>query len=112
MSGKLHHDNEWVVDSGCTEHMTHRAYILEGKVVTINEAPVTIPNGETIPVEGKASHTLQNGTKVKGVLHVPKFTCNLLSISKLTKDLKCSVTFFPEFFIMQDLHNKVVYWSG
>ncbi|XP_070003163.1 uncharacterized protein [Nicotiana sylvestris] len=33
------------------------------------------------------------------------FKFNLLSVSKLTKDLWCSVTFFPDFCIFQDLYS-------
>ena len=46
------------------------------------------------------------------VLHVPKFSTNLLSISRITSDLKCSVTFFPTHCIFQDLHTKQTIGSG
>ncbi|KAI3499149.1 hypothetical protein L1887_34942 [Cichorium endivia] len=92
--------------------MTHRTNILEDKVTSRDEVPVTIPNGETVPVEGKGSHTLSNGIKVKGVLHVPKFNCNLLSVSKLSKDLECVISFFPDFLIMQGLSSKSLIGAG
>ncbi|KAF5767488.1 putative RNA-directed DNA polymerase [Helianthus annuus] len=112
MAGKYKHNDKWVVDSGCTEHITYRSDILEGITDSTNEAPVTIPNGETVPVEAKGSHTLPNGMKVQEVLHVPKFTFNLLSVSKLSKDLNCAVTFFPEFFIMQGLRSRKLIGAG
>ncbi|GJR58569.1 hypothetical protein Tco_1500731 [Tanacetum coccineum] len=46
------------------------------------EAPVVIPNGDSILVKGKGDHILPGGTKVNGVLYVPDFKCNLLSIRK------------------------------
>lgn len=42
------------------------------------------------------------------VLLVPDFEFNLLSISQITKDLKCTVCFFPDFVVIQDLSNGQV----
>lgn len=94
MAGKYKHNDEWIVDSECTEHISYRSGILEGLINSTNEAPVTIPNEETVPVKAKGSHTLPNGMKVQEVLLVPKFTFNLLSLSKISRDLNCVVTFF------------------
>ncbi|GJZ33720.1 putative RNA-directed DNA polymerase [Tanacetum coccineum] len=79
MAGKFKHNDEWIMDSGCTEHITYRSDALENITESKNEPPVTIPNGENVPVEGRGIHTLPNGATVQDVLHVPKFTFNLLS---------------------------------
>lgn len=60
MVGKLSHNDDWIVDSGASKHMTHIGDIREEKVVSIDELPVTIPNGEVIPVKGKGNHALPN----------------------------------------------------
>ncbi|GKE03104.1 hypothetical protein Tco_1391087 [Tanacetum coccineum] len=84
-----------------------------GAPQTTNMAePVTIPNGEVVPVEGRGNHTLSNETKVKGILHIPNFNCNLLSVSKLSSDLRCVVSFFLEFFVMQDLASRNLIGAG
>nr|KAJ0222865.1 hypothetical protein LSAT_V11C200070810 [Lactuca sativa] len=79
------------------------------------EIPVTIPNGENVPVEGRMNHILVNRTKVQDILHVPKYNCNLLYVSKILKDLKCSVTFFPDFFVMQGAtsqkYHPIFFWK-
>ncbi|KAJ9561856.1 LOW QUALITY PROTEIN: hypothetical protein OSB04_007016 [Centaurea solstitialis] len=106
MAGKTDFDDDWVVDSGSTEHITHNVEILENRVQTRNEDPVVIPNGDSIPVEGKGECTLSGGAKIKGVLHIPKFTCNLLSVSRLSKDLQSVIMFFPDFCVMQKLHTR------
>ena len=36
---------------------------------------------------------------LKDVLHVPKLAANLVSIQKITKDLKCHVNFYPSNYI-------------
>ena len=41
--------------------------------------------------------------KLNNVLCVSSFNLNLMSISKLTNDLKCYVTFYPDSCVMQDM---------
>lgn len=103
MIGRLNDDYDWAVDSGATEHTTYRADILNNKTKHAYERPVVIPNGDAIPVEGRGDYTLPCGTKIEGILHVPQFNCNLLSISRLTKNLQCAITFFSDFCVMQGL---------
>lgn len=43
---------------------------------------------------------------IKNVYHVPSFNINLKSISKITKDLNCLVTFYYDFCILQYLATK------
>ena len=43
---------------------------------------------------------------------MPEFQFNLLSVAKLTKELQCCVSFFPDFFIIQDLFNGKVKGIG
>nr|GEV71830.1 putative Gag-pre-integrase domain, Gag-polypeptide of LTR copia-type [Tanacetum cinerariifolium] len=77
---------------------------------------------EAVPVKGRGNRTLPDEAKVKGVLHILDFNCNLLSVSKLSSDLRCVVSFFPDFFVIQDLalRNLIgadrckngLYWMG
>ncbi|KAM0060516.1 hypothetical protein Hdeb2414_s0004g00125041 [Helianthus debilis subsp. tardiflorus] len=95
MAGKKGWDSDWVVDSGSTEHITHDESILNNKIDCSNEEPVVIPNGNAIHVKGKGECHLEGGrAKLKGVLYIPEFNCNLLSVSRLTNNLQCSITFF------------------
>ncbi|KAF5812650.1 putative RNA-directed DNA polymerase [Helianthus annuus] len=112
MTGRTNGKTNWVVDSGATEHTTYLGDILENKRKNNHELPITIPNGDAIPVKGKGDYTLPGGVKIKGILHVPDFTCNLLSVSRLAKDLQCSVTFYPDFFVMQGLRSGNLIGAG
>lgn len=103
MAGRMKVDEGWVVDSGATEHITCKGHLLQNLNMSMIKRPVTIPNGESIPVKGKGDFLLKEGLDIKEVLYVPNFTCNLLSVRRLTKDLNCAVTFFPDFFVLQDL---------
>ncbi|GJS24279.1 putative RNA-directed DNA polymerase [Tanacetum coccineum] len=112
MSGKFDKEGMWIVDSGCTEHITCYDSMLKNKFKKNYEPPVTIPNGETIAVEGRGSCTLPNGVDVNDVLHIPKFKCNLLSVSKLSRDLNCAITFLPESFFMHDIRSGTLIGTG
>ncbi|XP_076933461.1 uncharacterized protein LOC143599375 [Bidens hawaiensis] len=111
-TGSIGHESSWVVDSGATDHITYDASVLESIVQTNHEFPVTIPNGERVKVEGKGDYTFSNGTKINNVLHVPDFSCNLLSVSKICNDNQCAVTFFPDFFVMHGLRSRTLIGSG
>ena len=112
MAGRQDGNEEWFVDSGCTEHLTHRPDLLENRKKTPHETPNIIPNGKAILVEEKGDYTLPGGVKLNGVLHVPNFNCNLLSVSRLSKDLQCAITFFPDFCVMQGLRTRNLIGAG
>ncbi|KAJ0860142.1 putative RNA-directed DNA polymerase [Helianthus annuus] len=112
-TGNVSYKNgSWVVDSGATDHITHNSLILENRTKNTHELPVTIPNGESVEVEGRGDYVLPSGTKINEVLYVPNFNYNLLSVSRLAKDLDCAVTFFPDFFVMQSLRSRTLIGSG
>lgn len=53
-----------------------------------------------------------NKKKFSGVLYLPEFKYNLIYVAKLTNDLSCSITFYPNHVIMQDLSSGVVLGIG
>lgn len=81
MTGKIDSDDDWVVDSDSNEHITHEINILKNKTKNHFENPVLVPNEQTIPVEGEGEYTMSGGTRLIGVLYIPKFTWNLLFVS-------------------------------
>ena len=42
------------------------------------------------------------------VLSLPNFSFNLMYVSKLTRALKCYISFFPDFCLFQDLMTKQI----
>lgn len=41
---------------------------------------------------------------ITNVFHIPEFKYTLLLVRKVTKELKCSITFFPHFCVFQELY--------
>nr|GEV05155.1 hypothetical protein [Tanacetum cinerariifolium] len=112
MAHKEDEEGEWIFDSGCTEYFTYLSDILVNKKATHFEAPVVILNGDSILFRGIGDHILSGGTKVNGVLYVPNFKCNLLSVSRLSRDLQCCISFFSDFCVMQGLQRKNLFGAG
>lgn len=93
-TGYKNSEDDWIIDSASTDHITFIPHLLENKKITLFEPHVVIPNGDSIHVERKRECTLPGGVKLLGVLYVPDFKCNLLSVGRISNDLQCAVTFF------------------
>ncbi|KAJ1437402.1 Zinc finger, CCHC-type superfamily [Sesbania bispinosa] len=95
----------WVIDSGATEHITYDENLLK-EIHSSSQRPVQILDGTNVPVKGSGKAKLPNGMEIDNVLHIPEFQCNLLSISKLTREYDCALTFVADLCVMQDLHSR------
>lgn len=69
---------------------------------------VYMSNGDISCVTHVGASKLPNKSIISNVFHLPQFKFNLSSVSKLTKELSCSATFFLDFFIFQELFNGKV----
>jgi hypothetical protein len=87
--------NSWIIDSSANEHMTGLATALSDYHLVDTPHNVTLGNGSLSTVAGSGHTHLSPDIKLLSVLHVPGFPFNLLSISKITKALNCSVSFYP-----------------
>ena len=91
----------WIIDSGATNHM-FRNKNKASRIETLgNFRNVTIANGSEIPIKGLGDIKVLS-KETKG-LYMPNFSSNLLSVSKITKDLNCCVIFEPNKVIFQDI---------
>ncbi len=73
---------------------------------------VKLPNGASLGVDAKGRTIVSPGLELHDVLYIPSFTCNLVSVSKLTQQLNFSVTFYPSFCVIQDLALKKLIGRG
>jgi len=75
---------DWIIDSGCTNHMTHRELFKELNKSNISK--VRIGNGEQLAVKGTRTISIKIHSGIKlifDVLYVPKITQNLLSVAQM-----------------------------
>nr|KYP53677.1 Retrovirus-related Pol polyprotein from transposon TNT 1-94 [Cajanus cajan] len=111
MASKIIFTKPWVIDSGATAHITCDSALLIEERFT-NQQPVKIPNGQNILVKSIGITELPNGVKVNNVLNIPDFKCNLLSVSKLTREHNCALTFVDDLCVIQDLTTRTLIGVG
>ena len=63
---------------------------------------VRIADGSFSPIVGKCQIEISNQITLQSVLHVTKLACNLLSVSKISKDSNCRVVFLDSHCEFQD----------
>ncbi|RVX00895.1 Retrovirus-related Pol polyprotein from transposon TNT 1-94 [Vitis vinifera] len=93
----------WIVDSGASDHMTGDATIFDTYSSCPNNLTVQIADGSLSKVAGTGSVVLSRDLTLNSVLLVPNLDCNLLSISKLTKEKRCITNFSSTHCEFQDL---------
>lgn len=88
-------------------HMVSNLDMLIKESVSKLEVPKTIyhPNGDATQVSHVGSCALSTRNVLTDVFHLPEFKYNLMSFSKITKELGCSVTFSPHFCVFQELYS-------
>jgi hypothetical protein len=87
----------WIIDSGATDHISSSLKSLFKTDNNCSLPPVVLPSGEKAEIIAKGSLPLNSVYYLKNVLCVPTFKVDLMSVSRLTKGLNCSITFFPLF---------------
>jgi len=100
----------WIVDTGASNHMVSNLDMLTSdSVIKVKEPkPVYLPTGEVSYVSHTGLCKISPRSVITNVYHIPEFKYNLLSVSKVTKELNCSVTFFPHFCVFQELYTGKV----
>ncbi|KAH9657194.1 retrovirus-related pol polyprotein from transposon RE1 [Citrus sinensis] len=93
----------WIIDSGATDHMTSHSKLFSSYIPCSGSQKIKIADGSLSSVAGKGSIPISTNLVLTYVLHVPNLSCNLLFISKITKDLHCIAKFSPSYLEFQDM---------
>ena len=82
----------WMSDTVASCHMTGNVEDLQG---TERILPISIglPDRTNTMASYQGAINLGKDLSLKGVLYVPSLQCNLISIAKLCKDMRCLITF-------------------
>ena len=73
--------------------MTGSSQFFSSRIPCLGNSKVRIADGSLSTVAGKGTIKLENCLTLFSVLHVPNLKCNLLSVSKFTKDTNCVAKF-------------------
>lgn len=92
----------WVIDSGATDHVAGKRSEFQSYFLTTNER-VKTADGSYNHKAGKRTVCVLPNLSLPFVLHVPRFSVNVLSVSALTRNLNCFVTPHHSYYVFQDL---------
>ena len=97
------HITPWIIDSSASDHMIDVHHLFSTYSPCAGNLKVKIVDDTLSPVAGKGSIRISESITLNPVLHVPNLSCNLLSISQLTKQSNCLAKFLPSHCVFQDL---------
>ena len=104
--------SKWAIDSGVTNHMTSNSSLFSTFQSQPSPSTVTLADGSHSCVLGSGTIVPTPSIPLTSVLSLPNFSFNLMSVSKLTRALKCCISFFPDFCLFQDLMTKQIIGRG
>ncbi|KAA0041009.1 reverse transcriptase [Cucumis melo var. makuwa] len=97
--------NPWILDSRATDYLTGFLEHFVSYTIYASNEKIRIADGSLSPIAGKGQIVVFDSFSLHNVLHVPKLSYNLLSISKITRELHHKATFLPESVRFQDLNS-------
>ena len=103
---------EWVIDSEAIDHMIGNSSLFSTFQSQPSPSTVTLADGSQLCVLGSGTIVLTLSNPLTSVLSLLNFSFNLMSVSKLTRTLKCYISFFPYFCLFQDLMMKQIIGRG
>ncbi|XP_074292009.1 uncharacterized protein LOC141618841 [Silene latifolia] len=111
MNGKTDNIVLWLLDLGATHHMTG-CFVFLQDVKDIDACMVALPNRKFSKATKEGIVLLGGNLRLKDVLFVPDFNCNLVSIYQLSKDLDCEIKFTNNTCVIQDRISKKTIGTG
>ena len=92
----------WILNSGASDHISGNKDLFSSLTTTPTLPTVTLANGSQTMAKGIGlAHPLPY-LPLTSVLYTPECPFNLISISKITRTLNCSIIFSDKFVTLQD----------
>ena len=91
-----------ILDTGASDHISGNKGLLSSLTFPSSLPTITLANGSQTIAKGIGSVCPLPSFPLTSVLYVPNFPFNLISISKLTCDLHCVLTFSHNSITLQD----------
>ncbi|CAM8965547.1 unnamed protein product [Rhodiola kirilowii] len=102
----------WIIDSGATDHFVCDEHLLFDTYQLVKECKISLPDGSSFIVLKAGKCALTPDLILHNVLLVPSFRFNLLSVGKLSRTNKCTVTFTETNCLVQDLAKTTILEIG
>ena len=102
----------WVIDSAATDHMIGNSSLITTFQSHPSTSTVTLADGSTsCALRLEIIHPTPLIT-LTSILSLPQFSFNLIFVSKLTRSLNCSISFFSDHCLILDLSTKRIIGRG
>ena len=108
----LSSSSTWVIDSRATDHMTGNSSLFTTFQPHPSTSTVTFADWSTSCVLGLGTIHPTPLITLTSVMSLPQFSFNLIYVSKLTRTLNYSISFFPDYCLIQDHLTKRVISRG
>jgi hypothetical protein len=96
------HKHPWIIDTGATNHMVSSIKFFT-TITTVVSSHVKLPNRQVALVTHIGTVKISDPLLLTNVLCVPSFNFNLVSASKLLKNIHCCLIFIHKFCFVQNL---------
>ena len=97
-----HSSAPWILDTGASNHISGNKDLFSSLTFSSPLPTITLVNGSQTIAKGIGSACPLPFLPLTPVLYVPDFPFNLISISKLTRDFHCVLTFSHNSVTLQD----------
>ena len=94
--------DSWVIDSRAMDHMTNFTLIFDYYTPCPSNKKISIANGSLTIVASQGKIHINSSLASENVLHIPKFSTNLVSIHHTTKDMNFCVVFYTSYCVFWD----------
>ena len=102
----------WIINSGASDHMTGQLNLFSSYTSYIGSDKVKIADDTFFLVSGKYLVHTTLSLSLSSVLHILSFAANLLSISRISRDLNYNIIFFSFSCVFQDFQTMTTIGSG
>ena len=100
------------MDSGASDHISGNKSLSSDIVYSQSLPAITLANGIQTKPKGVEKSKPVSSVTLDCVLYVPGSPFNLASVSRLTKFLYRTITFFDDFFLIQDRNTGQMIGTG
>ena len=97
-----HSSDKWILDSGASDHLSSNKDLFSSLTITSPLSMITLANGSQTMAKGIGSTRPLPSVPLTFALFVHDSPSNLISISKLIRDLNCLITFSDNSVTLQD----------
>ena len=97
-----HSSAPWILDTRVSDHISGNKDLFSSLTFSSPLPTITLANGSQTIAKGIGSACPLPSLPLTSILYVSNFSFNLISISKLTRDLYCILTFSHNSVAMQD----------